>query len=101
MVYFRYKWFPIGTNSKQNIKIAANCCVKEFQIIVTDVAGNDQTTTAYRKGSIIPLIEAIFTGIGIAILIVLIVGFLLYLRRNKQKYGQLLFEKYGKNIIKV
>ena len=67
--------------------IAANCCVTEFEIIVTDVAGNYQTMKAYRKGSVLPLIKATFLGIGIMILVALLIAFIVYLCRNKRKYG--------------
>ena len=84
----RYKRFSIGSTEEHEIKAAAPCCVKEFQFVIEDVAGNKRRVRASQKDAKIALILAIAQPICIILVILIaIISIAAFLHLRKKKYG--------------
>ena len=86
--------FPIGTNSEQEVWITSLCCVKSFKLIVSDVADNKAVLDVDRSKTVTSISYAGIIAISISVImvvIILLIGFCLYLRRHHKKYGSYQF----------
>ena len=87
-IYLWHKRFPIGSNEEHEILASAPCCVKEFQFIVTDVAGNVKRIRASQKDCKLARIARIATPICIALVVLIaLICLAVFLQRRKKKYG--------------
>ena len=95
LVSLKYQRFPIGSNSDQEVWVTSLCCVKSFKLIVSDVADNKAELDIDRSKNVKSIsyagIIAIST-LAIIVVIILLIGFCLYLRRHHKKYG---FYQFG------
>lgn len=87
-VYLRHRRFPIGSNEEHEILAAATCCVEEFQLIITDVAGNTARIRAHQNGSRKALLKSIAIWGSLASFVVIVLtGIVIFLYRRKKKSG--------------
>ena len=93
-ISLKYQRFPIGTNSEQEVWITSLCCVKSFKLIVSDVADNKAVLDVDRSKKVTSISYATIIAISIPVIIVviiLLIGFCVYLRRHHKKYGSYQF----------